>query len=303
MTRAFRPMKGEAIDLADVHKLTFPLLISPKMDGIRGVVAEQGVISNRIKLLPNRALQAMYGTPEFQGLDGEFIVGPVTAPNVFNRSTSYVMSQSKPYPEDGLHFYVFDDCTRPEESYFNRLSRLKGRVAELSQQFPDINLHITQQIPVYSAAEALNYEEQFVSLGYEGVMLRAGEAPYKYGRATLRQQWLLKLKRFMDKEAVVVGFEELFHNHNEAEIDDRGLTKRSSHAENQEAGDTLGSLVCRCNDFEDTFKIGTGFTADERAHIWRNREQFLNQTLTFTYQEVGVKDKPRFPKFKGWRKD
>ena len=41
-------------------------------------------------------------------------------------------------------------------------------------------------------------------------------APYKQGRSTVREGYLLKVKTFLDDEATVVRFEERMHNGNEA---------------------------------------------------------------------------------------
>lgn len=303
MTRTFRPMKGEAIEEHHLDQFSYPLLVAGKMDGIRGAVLEDGVYSNRIKLLPSGAVQSMFGTPEFQGLDGEVIVGPVGAPDVFKRSTSFVMSRSKPYPEDGVHFYVFDDFTNPTAPYGTRYDNLRRRVAELQAQWGVQNLHLVPQHIVHNKNDVLRLEEKYLSEGLEGIMIRSLEAPYKYGRGTIKQQSLVKFKRFDDFEATVIGFEELYHNQNEATTDARGLTKRTSHQENQVAGDTLGAIVLQSPLFAETFKIGTGFTQVDRDEIWRDRDQLMGATVTVSYQKVGVDVKPRFPKFKGFRKD
>src|SRR5690606_28483163 len=57
------------------------------------------------------------------------------------------------------------------------------------------------------ASDVLDYESTCLARGYEGVMLRDPDGPYKFGRSTLREGTLLKLKRFEDAEAVVIGFE------------------------------------------------------------------------------------------------
>lgn len=148
-----------------------------------------------------------------------------------------------------------------------------------------------------------SYEECCTKHGYEGVMLRAPEGPYKQGRSTAKEGYLLKLKRFEDAEATIVGFEERMHNANEATKDERGYTKRSSHQENKVGTGTLGALIVRgVTAFEGIeFNIGTGFDDEQRQDFWANREAMLGETVKFKFFEVGVKDAPRHPVFLGFR--
>jgi DNA ligase-1 len=148
--------------------------------------------------------------------------------------------------------------------------------------------------------ELLANEERWLSHGYEGLMGRSISGHYKFGRATMKEGLLWKLKRFCDAEYEVIGFEELFHNHNEATIDELGHTKRSSNSENKTGGNVLGALVLR-SQLAGEFRCGTGFTEEMRAEIWANRSRYLGRMAKIKHFEIGVKDLPRFPVFLGWR--
>jgi DNA ligase-1 len=152
-------------------------------------------------------------------------------------------------------------------------------------------------------AELEEYEEWALLLGYEGVMLRDPNGPYKQGRSSTKEGILLKLKRYEDAECVITGFEELEHNGNEAKKDALGHTKRSSHQENQVGGDTLGALVVKgLTAFEGIeFKIGTGFDFNTRKDIWNERDLLKGEIVKFKYFAIGVKDAPRHPVFIGFR--
>ena len=67
------------------------------------------------------------------------------------------------------------------------------------------------------------------------------DGPYKCGRSTVREGYLLKLKRFADGEAVILGCCEQMHNANAAQQDAFGRTKRSSHKDNKIGKATLGA--------------------------------------------------------------
>jgi DNA ligase 1 len=145
-------------------------------------------------------------------------------------------------------------------------------------------------------------EERYLNEGHEGVMLRRADGPYKFGRSTIKEFILAKLKRFADAEATVIGFEELSRNGNVAEENAFGRTKRGHSKEGLTAAGTLGSLHVRSEDGLQ-FNIGTGFSSSERDDIWRNREHFLGKTVRYRFFPQGVKTLPRFPSFAGWRED
>jgi DNA ligase-1 len=132
-------------------------------------------------------------------------------------------------------------------------------------------------------------------------MLRDPNGRYKFGRSTAKEGILLKVKRFSDAEAVIVGFEERMHNGNPATTDALGHTERSSHKENLTGRGDLGALVVKCELFESEFNIGTGFDDATRKEIWDNRETYLGKVVKFKYQTAGMKDVPRFPVYVGLR--
>jgi DNA ligase-1 len=112
---------------------------------------------------------------------------------------------------------------------------------------------------------------------------------------------LLKLKRFLDDEAEVIGFEEKMSNHNVKEVDERGYSKRSSKKAGLVTAGTLGSLIVRWKGV--IFNIGSGFTDKQRQEIWDNKEKYLGKWFTFQYQELTSYGIPRFPTGRGFRSD
>ena len=96
---------------------------------------------------------------------------------------------------------------------------------------------------IRDAAQLAAYEEKCLAEGYEGVMIRTPDSPYKCGRSTEREGWLLKIKRFEDDEAVVLETYEGLSNLNPAERDAFGRTKRSSCKENKVGRGELGGFV------------------------------------------------------------
>src|SRR5436190_19600373 len=112
MAKPFRPMLAAPMDSTDILNLQRPLIISPKVDGIRCVVhPELGPVTRSLKPIRNTYIRQYLNIPMLKGLDGELIVGEITAPDVFNRTTSAVMTE---VGSPDFAYYVFDCCIAPE---------------------------------------------------------------------------------------------------------------------------------------------------------------------------------------------
>jgi DNA ligase-1 len=281
--------------LKNVDTLKFPVAVTPKLDGIRCLRVGGKTLSRTFKPIPNLHIQAMMSTlPD--GLDGELMIKDGT----FNQVQSGVMR------EDGtpdFEFWVFDYVsTTLDEPYTSRMVKL-GSLA-----LPTFCKKVLPWI-ANNIDELNTFETMVLSQGYEGAMVRSLTSPYKAGRATEREGYLSKLKRFEDSEAVVIGFEEQLTNMNEATKDAFGRTERSSHKENMIPNNTLGKFLVR--EVSNTpwkgqeFAVGTGegLTAALRKSIWDAKEQYLGKIITYKYQPHGVKDLPRLPIWKGFRSE
>lgn len=287
MSDIFKPML--ATD-ADLTKLRFPLLASPKLDGIRAVVRDGVVYSRSNKPIPNKYVQRLFA--DFEHFDGELIVGEPTSKTVYRDTVSHVMSNDK--TDFHVNFFVFDSVRDMGADYGNRLRWL----AEAGEN--NIGIVIHEQVEMRNLDELLRYEEECLEDGYEGLILRDPGAPYKRGRSTVKEGYLLKMKRFSDFECEVIGFEERMHNGNEATTNELGRTKRSSHAAGKSGLGDLGALVVRTPDGIE-FRVGTGFDDSERDRVWKDRDSYLGKLAKIKYFAVGMKTAPRHPVFLGWR--
>jgi DNA ligase 1 len=291
-----KPMLAKAPE--DKFPLKYPRLASSKLDGIRGIVKDGMLLSRTLTPIPNRYTQHLFGCDSLNGLDGELCVGPPNEHNLMQRCQSELMA------EDGqpdVTFWVFDYWTYPNLPYATRY-------ANLVHSLPDMHPHV-KLLPhamVNSQIELEDLQATFLAAGFEGMISRDPAGPYKYGRSTAKEGWMIKHKPWIDMEAVVIGFEEGYHNQNEATVSATGHTKRSTHQENMVPAGTLGALVCALGEGEKTvvsFKVSPGIMdAAMRKHVWDNREQYRGAIVTFTtFKQTGVKDKPRFNIFKAFR--
>jgi DNA ligase-1 len=292
----FKPLL--AYTVKDPHALKFPVFAAPTLDGIRCVMKDDMPVSRSLKPIPNHYIQdelAFY--PPF---DGELLVGDATDPSAFNKSTSGIMSHGG---NPDFTYWVFDWA----DPYSLHLPfRARMTIAKSVLKADGEKLYRAEFVPhtrIDNVEDLMALEAHYVGMGYEGIMVRDPDGPYKMGRSTVRQGYLGKVKRFEDTEGTIVGFEELMHNENEAEINELGYQERSHAQAGQVPGDTLGSVEVSHPDYEETFGIGTGFSADERLTLWQNRDTLKGQKVKFKHQPSGAKDKPRFPVYLGLRHD
>lgn len=293
----FQPMLAEK---AKLEKLVFPLWASFKLDGIRALIKDSAVWSRALIAIPNRYTQDLFGCADLNGLDAELCVGPPNAPDLMQRTSSGLNSQDG---EPDVRMYVFDYWTEPNRPYYDRLRSLQyGMDAAFQERHPRVIL--LEQRLIQNLDELDQYERDALDQGYEGIMIRKYDGLYKFGRSTANQGHLLKLKRMSSSEAVVIGFIEQYHNANEATVDNRGYTKRSSHQENMVPKGTLGAFMLRDLTTGIEFKcgIGKGMTDKFRQWVWDNRERLVNEVCTYeSFTQTGVKEKPRIPGFKAFR--
>lgn len=278
-----------ACTLEGMDSIVFPVLATPKLDGIRCLIQGGQAVSRNFKPIQNSYIrEQMYPLPD--GLDGELILEG----KKFNEISSAVMSGDG---EPDFRYYVFDYISDELVKPYNE------RMAELDKlPLPSFCVKLLPKV-IADLPTLLAYENKCVGEGYEGVMIRTPNSPYKCGRSTSREGYLQKIKRFTDSEAVIVDFEERLHNENEATTDLLGHTKRSSHQENMVKTGTLGALRVRDVNTQIEFKIGTGYDDDLRQDIWDNKNHYTKLLVKYKYQAAGAKDAPRFPVFIGFRNE
>lgn len=288
---SFKPMLASP---ADFSILKYPLFASPKLDGIRAVVLDSKLVSRKLLPIPNKHIFAQLSHAEFNGLDGELIVGSPTAHDVYHATNSAVMSHGGT-PDFTYHVFDMHDMV---ERFSTRLAALREIVYEWDQthRYRHLKIVVHEHAHINDEDALLEYEAKQTALGYEGLILRSGMGLYKHGRSTAREQYMLKVKRFEDSEAIVLSIVEEMHNGNAAETDNLGRTKRSKAKAGLTGKGTMGALAVRDIHTGVEFEIGTGFTAADRA-----RMDWVGKVVKYKFFPVGVKDKPRHPVYLGER--
>ncbi len=284
---------------ADPAKLRFPLYVQPKLDGIRASVVNGRLVSRTLKSIPNASIRAVLNRPELSGLDGELIVGDPTASDCYRRTSSFVMAENK--TGEPWTYYVFDLHDHPG-TFAERSLALYEKVRVVSES-ASLPIQIVPSLPATDAAELEDIETALVEAGHEGAILRAPHGRYKFGRASKTAGELIKLKRFEDAEAEIIGVYEEQHNGNVGMTNALGRTERSTAQAGKTGKGTLGGFYVRDCETGIEFKVGTGFDAAERADLWAewHASAYPGRVIRYKSFRIGVKVKPRHPVFLGFR--
>ncbi len=273
----------------DITKLVYPVLATPKLDGIRCLMINGKAVSRKFKPIPNKHIRNTLEMSYCKSLqlDGEIMIEGRS----FNDLSGDVRREEG---RPDFYYAVFDFVLGGNDlPYKERIELL--RVLQLPAFCRKI-------LPSYinDAKGLLAYEANCIQDGYEGVMVRSPNSPYKCGRSTMNEGYLLKIKRFEDSEATIIDYEEMMHNNNVATKDAFGRTERSSHQENLCGTGVLGTLICKTPAGVE-FGIGTGYDAETRAKLWVERRNLIGKMVKYKSQPSGAGEKPRFPVFIGFR--
>lgn len=154
--------------------------------------------------------------------------------------------------------YMLFDLPTTQGDFAQRYHQLQTLIEQINQS----HIQYVEQSPIVSKADLMDYLDHIVAAGGEGVMLRKVAAPYRAGRG---EDWV-KLKRYQDDEAVIVGYKEGTGKY-------RGM---------------VGSLRVQLADGTE-FYIGSGLSDAQREN-----PPAIGQTVTFRYNGYTQHGIPRF---------
>ncbi len=165
-----------------------------------------------------------------------------------------------------IRYQVFDLPHSPLP-FSGRLVRMQKLVGASLSPY----IGVIDQVPATTHAELMAQLDVVIAHGGEGLMLHHRASLYRAGRSDR----LLKVKRYQDAEAIVVGHTE-------------GKGKYAN---------MLGALVVELPD-KRRFKIGTGFSNDERR-----TPPAIGATISYQYIGLTASGLPRFASFLRVRND
>lgn len=250
-------------------KWTPPFIVQPKFDGVRcrAISTENGCLllsseENIIYSVPhiNKAISNLKIESE---LDGELYCHGLSFEEIVS-ITSRTVNLHPNY--QNIQFHCFDIInSKPQLTRSLAIEKLRN-----------INPYIV--IAPFWLCENLDdimrTYDKLMELGYEGIIVRHFQAPYEIKRSL----YVMKFKAKKEDDYEILGYQE--------EISIDGMYK-----------DSLGALVCSSGD-GNVFSVGSGFTRDQREHLWKNKESLIGRVAKVKYQQLTTGKKvPRFPVF------
>lgn len=250
----------------DMPFIPFPLLLQPKLNGVRARWDGHQLLSRQCKVFNETALPGLHKELRFWSacnpgviLDGELYghglrLQDITARVAINRVNAH--------PDIGdIGYHAFDIISElPAQT----------RLAKLAEIYTP--KFCVPWVIVRSEAEVNQYLNFYTEFGYEGIMLRAMGCPYMPGRS----EALIKLKPWRYAKVPITGF---------------------SPGRDKYQG-ILGALVCKVNTKE--FKVSGGLTDAQRSEIWLHQSRHLGEYITVRFRELSRDGRPLQPQIYQW---
>lgn len=229
--------------------------VSEKLDGVRGYWDGKQLFTRRgNKISPPKFFTKNW--PE-TALEGELWIGR----NHFDKVSSIVRKHHSTEQEWWLVRFMLFDAPEIPGSFSQRLGKMKQLVLKANNSF----IEVIPQFRVANITELNARLIETVKAQGEGLMLHHQNALYSIGRS----EQVLKLKTFTDAEARVIGY-----------IGGKGKYRGM-----------LGALQVKTPDGIE-FKIGTGFSDDERK-----TPPPIGSLITYKYSGKTSRGVPRFASF------
>ena len=299
--KTFKPQlaPNEKVDLTT---LSYPLLASTKLDGIRCILKEGEILSRSLKQIQNKQLRERLEPLRKFSEDNHVIFdGEIYSPKLnFQQITHFTMTQDlgDEVLPDHLRYYCFDMLGRFEDSFETRNDIMEGLIGLYNQiAYP------VEQREVNSAKEVETYFEEVLSQGYEGLILRNPKSLYKFGRGTIKEGLIYKVKPFVTFDAKITGVEQSTEVNEDAEKKTNELG-RSVTSKKKDDRHLIEKASAFWVDYEGKpLKVVLAMTDPEKVAVWANRASLIGKTIEYKGMLVGSKDVPRHPVMIRFRED
>jgi DNA ligase-1 len=259
-----------ALDYKVRHSdIIFPCFVQPKIDGVRAIYNNGDMYSRtgkKFNFLDHIIDEIKSFYPEAKYLDGELFSDELTFQEI-----SGIVRRSKNRDlvnNNKIHYIVYDLVS--DKDYKERIKEINENIGN-NKNFKYVYAIKHNQI-AYKSSEIEDFHEKYVSLGYEGLIIRNFKGKYLVKN---RSKDLQKYKKFIDEEFKIVSF---------------------TQGEGIEAG--LVIWICETNDDNKTlFHVRPKGCHSERRDMFLNSSNFLGKMLTVKYFEMTDPPNPvpRFP--------
>jgi len=272
--------------------LRYPVLATLKKDGIRCIKLGE-LASRTLKRIPNLSIQK-----RGEKIPAYFDMELWNPELQYDEIESIVMSREHK-DSDLIQFHVLDWV---DDRVGYRLRYNQAYDWCVHTEMKGIFCEATSIIN--NAQELFEHFLRFETQDGEGLCFRLPNSPYKQGRSTLREQYLVKLSRYLRTEVKIIGFTEQMLNSNPEKRSPVGMMARRRTIAGSVGKNTLGSFLCELPN-GDRIDVGTGvgLTDKLRKEIWDNRDCYFEKQIVVKHKPHGMKNKLRSPIFVGFRQE
>lgn len=293
----FKPMLAPN-EIIDIKTLKYPLLVSYKLDGIRCLFQNGEMTSRALKQFPNVQLRKRFeGLTKIADLyniilDGELLAKSLT----FNELSGITRQLDKELPED-LFFYCFDIIQ--QEQFLMPFQIRISNIHELKAPY----VKIVKQKLLNTVEEVNKYYEEALDWGCDGLILRDPNGRYKFGRGTVKEGLIYKMKPFQTFDAKIINVIQATEVREGAEkkINELGRSVTSKKKDDRILIEKASAFVVIYEGKE--LKVTIAMTDEEKEKVWRNRKKYIKRFIEYKGMLVGSKDLPRHPVFLRFRDD
>lgn len=264
----FKPML--AVDFNDFKdKITYPVYVQPKLDGIRCIVRKDGMWSRNGKTIISaphiyNTLAHLFETNPNLIIDGELYIH--SNQNDFNTICSLV-KKTKPTQDD------LDESARLIEYWVydvpSHTATFDHRKVSLHQLKHLDKIKVVPTFRVNNEEDLKTQYGTFISEGYEGLMVRTVNGKYE----NKRSKNLMKYKTFHDSEFIILEVHE-------------GKGRLSGK---------VGQMLFKNEDGKEFYSTVNG-TEEYLTELWKQKDNLIGKLATIKYFELTPDGIPRFPK-------
>lgn len=220
-----------------------------------------------LDLIPKRFLDKM--VEEHYILDGELYLPGKTVNEI-----NHFVKDPNCFENKLIQYWCYDVAIEDMAQY-NRTQILRNNFGLFFVEFNTKEAHLAnvnrlvmlEAEPILNGEDATRFRDEFIDLGFEGLILRNPDADYQFGK---RNQSMIKYKRATDGKFVIV------------DIVPEGYKRPD-----------IPLLICK-NDINDkVFEVHLSSSLDSQRNVLKNKHKYIGKTLFITYGErSGVHNLP-----------
>lgn len=305
MTQFTKPMQPCN---ANLEKIQFPCIAQRKIDGMKLIIRHDGAgnlefLGRSMKPITNRWIIDTFTSiiMKHTNLPSFVLEGELQAGGSFESCDGMLSASYREFSD--IVYHVFDEASALHLRYVDRSSL--ARI--LTGTFNDLRIQNIENWFISNLNDLMEFHAQNdADPALDGTVVRQLDLPYKAGKRTENEGYVLKIKDFADAEAEIIGVVEKMHNGNEAYTNPLGRTERSTAQDGKSGLDTLGALECVYHGgggdpvrfFIGSFK---GLTDEQKQNLWNRKDELLGRLVKFKYMRITKYGVPLHNVFLGFR--